>query len=381
MTLEPSLLKRRACEETGFSDFGEAPFEESLATLCRSLTEEARLGDEGTQKAEALLVGHLAERLRLEDFVARHPKVLEEAVAPAIFQVGMPRSGTTALAQHLSEDPALRSIPRWESKRLTPPERGAFKESDPRIAEIRQEFAQAFKDMPWRQKILPNNYDDPAEHGLLMALTFLNLQWPTLFRIPGWTEWALLQDLTPGYEYMARVLKVLQWAMPATRWNLKLPPDLFALESIAGTFPNSVFVWSHRDPVESVSSICSLCAQVREKQGGARVDPLEVGPDQLKFQARGVDRALAAREALGEERFVDVWQADLGAETVGTISRLYERLGLEMTSEFRDNLETRMREKPRGRFGKHEHDLASYGLNEVQVRDRFSRYIERFHPS
>ena len=379
MAFNSENLKSRACAETGLDNFGEAPCETSLEILCRSLDEEARLGEEGVAKAEALLVGHLAERLRLEDFIGRHPEVLDQPVAPAIFQVGMPRSGTTALAQHLSEDPALRSIPRWESKRLTPPETGAFTEDDPRIAEIRAEFAEAFKDMPWRQKILPNNYDDPAEHGLLMALTFLNLQWPTLFRIPGWTEWALAQDITPGYEYLARVLKVLQWAHPARRWNLKLPPDLFALDAIAKVFPNAVFVWSHRDPVESISSVCSLCAQVREKQGGARVDPLEVGPEQLEFQARAVDRGLAARAKIGEDRFIDVRQADLGADTLGTISTLYDQLGLEMSGEYRANLETRMREKPRGRFGKHEHDLASYGLTETQVRERFSAYIDGCH--
>jgi len=379
MAFNFEILKSRACSEAGFGNFGGAPFETSLAVLCQSLDEEARLSKEGVAKAEALLVGHLAERLRLEDFIARHPYVLDQQVAPAIFQLGMPRSGTTALAQHLSEDPALRSIPRWESKRLTPPETGAFTDDDPRIAEIRAEFAEAFKDMPWRQKILPNNYDDPAEHGLLMALTFLNLQWPTLFRIPGWTEWALAQDLTPGYEYLARVLKVLQWAHPALRWNLKLPPDLFALDVIAEVFPDATFVWSHRDPVESISSVCSLCAQVREKQGGARVDPTEVGPEQLEFQARAVDRGLKARSAIGEDRFIDVWQADLGADSLGTISALYDKLGLEMSSHYRANLETRMREKPRGRFGKHEHDLASYGLHKSQVRDRFSSYIDSFH--
>lgn len=258
MSLDPRTLIERARANTGLQEFGSAPFRQSLDILCGSLREEARLSEEGAAKAEALLTGHLEERLRLEDFLSRHPEVLDQPVAPAIFQIGMPRSGTTALAQHLSEDPALRSIPRWESKRLTPPETGSHGENDPRIAEIRAEFTQAFADMPWRQKILPNNYDDPAEHGLLMALTFLNLQWPTLFRIPTWTQWALEQDLTPGYQYLGRVLKVLQWARPATRWNLKLPPDLFALEAIAKVFPDSIFVWSHRDPIAAISSVCSL---------------------------------------------------------------------------------------------------------------------------
>ena len=381
MPFDSNELKVRACRQTGLSDYGDAPFEQSLRIFCQSLDEEARLSPEGVDTAEALIVRHLAERLRLEDFIARHPEALEQPVAPAIFLVGMPRSGTTALAQHLSEDPALRSIPRWESMHLTPPDQGAHNDDDPRITKAKAEFDERFRQMPWRQKILPNTYDDPAEHGLLMALTFLNLQWPTLYRIPSWTSWILQQDMTPGYDYLARVLKVLQWGKPAQRWNLKLPPDLFALDMIAKVFPDSIFVWAHRPPVKSISSVCSLCAQVREKQGGAAVTPKDVGPDQLEFQAMAVDRALAARDKLGEDRFVDIWQADLGKDMVGTISRLYESLGMTMTDGYRENLVERMREKPRGRFGTHEHDLAAYGLDEAMVEARFATYIARFHAS
>lgn len=381
MAFDSEDLKRRACQETALAEFGKAPFQQSLELLCRSLEKEARLTPEGKVKAENLLVGHLAERLRLEDFVVQHPRVQEQALAPTIFLIGMPRSGTTALSQYLSEDPALRSIPRWESKRLTPPESGAHGQNDPRIAEIRAEFTEAHKQMPWRQKILPNSYEDPAEHGVLMALTFLNLQWPTLFRIPGWNQWVMQQDMKPAYSYLARVLKVLQWAKPAQRWNLKLPPDLFALDAISTTFPDAQFVWLHRQPIKAISSVCSLCAQVREQQGGAKVVPEEIGPEQLEFQALAVDRGMAARARIGEDRFTDVWQEDLGRNPLGTIATLYKQLGLKMTGGFRENLEARLQDKPRGRFGKHQHDLGSYGLDEATVNARFARYIERFHPA
>lgn len=379
MALDPADLKHQARQQTGLTEFGDATFAHSLEVLCRSIENEARLTPSGLDKAKDLLVGHLAERLRLEDFIARHPQVQEQRLAAAIFLIGMPRSGTTALSQYLSEDPAMRSIPRWESKRLTPPDSGAHSDDDPRIAEIRAEFIEAHAQMPWRQKILPNDHLDPAEHGLLMALTFLNLQWPTLFRIPEWRAMALAQNMQPAYEYLARVLRVLQWAKPAQRWNLKLPPDLFALEAIAATFPDAQFVWLHRQPVKSISSICSLCAQVREKQGGAMVIPAEIGPEQLEFQALGVDRARAARARLGEHRFVDVWQSDLGRDPLGTVVKLYRQLGLEMSGRFRKNLEARLKSRPRGHFGTHKHDLGCYGLDEAAVNARLAAYIDRFH--
>ena len=379
MAFDAEGLKARARAETGLDEFGTAPLDASLVRLCASLDEEARLSADGIVKAEALLVSRLAERLRVEAFIARHPEVLDQEVAPILLVAGMPRSGTTAFAQHLSEDPALRSIPRWEANSLVPPEAGAHGESDPRLARSRAAFAAAFEEMPWRQAILPNNHDDPAEHGILLGLTFLNLQLPTLYRVPSWEAWLLEQDLTPAYAYLAKLLKLLQWARPAAVWSLKLPPDLFALDAIDTQFPGTRFIWSHRHPLESMSSICSLSAKLREQQGGARVDPLEIGPAQLAFQAEGCDRALAVRARLGEHRFVDVYQADLARDIAGTMAALYARLGLPFTDAYRANLAARVAAKPRGRFGRHEHDLARYGLTERAVVDRFAGYIARFH--
>src|SRR5262249_16774653 len=148
----------------------------------------------------------------------------------------------------------------------------------------------AFAAMPWRQAILPVEFDDPSEHGVLLGLAFLNLQLPVLYRVPAYEKWLLAQDLTPGYEYLAKVLKLLQSQQRGDWWNLKLPPDLFALESIESVFPRPTYVWTHRDPVETISSVCSMCAALREKQCKAAVDEAEIGPAQLDFQSEAVAR-------------------------------------------------------------------------------------------
>ena len=377
MSLDPEELKRRAQDQTGLTEFGDAPME-GLAVLCRSLAEEARLTLDGVALAEKLLLTSLTERLKVEDHLARHPEILEQDVAPILQMIGMPRSGNTALAQHLSEDPRARSILRWEVNDLIPPEDGARGGCDPRIAKSRAAFEAAFKAMPWRQAILPNNFDDPAEHGVLLGHTFLNLHVPTLYRVPSYEAWLLEQDLTPGYAYLAKVLKLLQAQKPATFWNLKLPPDLFGIDAIEAVFPGTRFIWSHRNPVESISSVCSLCAALREKQGRAAIDKSEIGPEQLHFQAEGAFRAMAARDRIGEDRFFDVYQADLARDLVDTVQTLYARLGMDFTDAYRAQLASRMAEKPRGRFGRHEHHLGDYRLTEAQVIERFQPYIDRF---
>ncbi len=62
-----------------------------------------------------LLVGLLKNRLLIEDLVRRHPEILEERIAAPIIICGLPRTGTTHLHNLMSADPALRSLPYWES--------------------------------------------------------------------------------------------------------------------------------------------------------------------------------------------------------------------------------------------------------------------------
>jgi hypothetical protein len=378
MPLDPEDLKARARAQTGLDEFGDAPME-GLSILCHSLAEEARLAPEGVAFAEKLILSSLTERLKVEDHLTRHPEILDQQVAPILQMIGMPRSGNTALAQHLSEDPRARSILRWEVNDLIPSEEGPRTDSDPRIAKSRAAFEAAFKAMPWRQAILPNNFDDPAEHGVLLGHTFLNLHYPTLYRVPTYEAWLLKQDLTPAYAYLAKILKLLQAQRSAAFWNLKLPPDLFGLDAIEAVFPGTKYIWSHRNPVQSMSSVCSLCAALREKQGEAEIDKTEIGPEQLRFESEGVLRAMASRDRIGEERFFDVYQGDLASDLVGTIAQLYDGLGMEFTEAYRAQLTSRIEHKPRGRFGKHEHHLEDYNLTEAQVLERFQPYVDRFH--
>lgn len=88
------------------------------------------------------------------------------------------------------------------------------------------------RELPWLQSMLPVSYDDTAEHGPLLGLTFLNLQLPVRHRVPAYSAWMLEQDMTPAYVYLGKVLRLLQWSNPRQLWSLKNPPDLFALDAI-----------------------------------------------------------------------------------------------------------------------------------------------------
>ena len=115
LVLEPAALMDAALAETSLDDFGPDDFVERLDVLCRAMREQGGFNGAGVMQQHTFLVGLLKNRLLIEDLIGRHPEILEERIAAPIVICGLPRTGTTHLHNLMSADPALRSLPYWES--------------------------------------------------------------------------------------------------------------------------------------------------------------------------------------------------------------------------------------------------------------------------
>ncbi len=374
--LDPKALKQSAIDATGLCDFGVEPLDDGLEVLCASLASESGAHAKGIESAAGAIVATLSERLRVEDAISRNPEILDVELAPQVFVLGLPRTGTTALSHFMSEDPNGRSVRRWELHSLTPPPDAAVKD-DPRIQQTHDAFEARYKVMPAMRTMLPLEATDPSEHGQLLGLTFRNLHYPTQFNCPTYRDWLYSCDMEPAFGYFAKVLKLLQWKSPGRYWNLKNPPDVFVIDALAKVFPDATFVWSHRDPANSIPSVCSLASLIRS-QTLDHLDKPALMQWVLAFQSEGVRRGLAARARVGEHRFVDVTQRELARDTIGVIRDLYEKLGQPFTPEYEAHLKHRMANRPRAQHGKHEYDPAEYGASPEEIRSHFKDYLERF---
>jgi hypothetical protein len=111
----------RACQASGLSRFGDESFREGLERLVHALVQEARLNAMGAAAMAAQIVDLLVQRLQVEDWYHRHPEIDEEQVVAPLVGLGLPRTGSTALACLLGEDPAARSLRNWEAMQPCPP--------------------------------------------------------------------------------------------------------------------------------------------------------------------------------------------------------------------------------------------------------------------
>jgi hypothetical protein len=94
--------------------------------------------------------------------------------------------------------------------------------------------------------------------------------------------------------------------------------------------------------------------------------------------AQHAERILDARDALGEDRIIDVHYADLMRDPMGTMRKLYKLIGDEFTTAAETGMRAWLEDNPQDKFGKHEYKLARFGLTEQTVRSLFERYLARY---
>src|SRR6516225_3514810 len=95
-------LLDRASEQSGLTDFGPGDFGEGLEVLIDSLEHDGDLDPAFDERVVGDFVRRLVNRLEVEQWYSEHPEVQDVTVRGPVDINGLPRTGTTALADMLS---------------------------------------------------------------------------------------------------------------------------------------------------------------------------------------------------------------------------------------------------------------------------------------
>ena len=98
----------------------------------------------------------------------------------------------------------------------------------------------------------------------------------------------------------------------------------------------------------------------------------------LEHWSEGMRRGLAARDTLGEERFIDVAQHELEADSLGTVKRVYDFGHLMLGDEVRAVMVQWARANQPGSRGAHLYTAEEYALAPAEINEAFAPYLERF---
>jgi hypothetical protein len=322
------------------------------------------------------LVAALANRLRIEDWIAQHPEILDAPIEKPMFVFGLPRTGTTLVINLLAADPARRAFLRWEAFDSVPPPTSAELHAGPRYQAQADRLAMAAKFMPHISAIHHEDADSPTECQFSMAPSFCAQVYESQAYIPTYRHWLMHEaDYRPAFRYHKRLLQFLQSEAPG-RWTLKNPWHPLFLDVLHETYPDAQLVMTHRDPAEVLGSACSLIKAVRPVYTD-HVDLEAIGRDFAETFEIMIARMLAYREKHGWDAIYDVQYVDTLKDPIGVMRGIYAHFGEDLTPEAEAAMQTYMANNRQGKHGRHSYTLEEFGLSKEAVHERFAGYIER----
>jgi Sulfotransferase family len=377
--IEPDALCAAAVEQTGLSDFGAAAFRPRLEVLCSALHDEAGLSASGVVSWYSQLVQLLKNRLLVQDLVTRHPEIHDVRIERPLIICGLPRTGTTHLHNLISADPALRSLPYWESLEpvLSDAERPGPGEPDPRLARTAFGLEVLNQALPYFNRMHEMTVDHVHEEIQLLAVDFSTMFFESQALMPSWRNYFKAEDQTPSYEYLRTVLQVLQWLRGGTRWVLKSPQHLEQFAPLVSTFPDATFVVTHRDPASVTVSLATMIAYTA-RMAIEHIDPLAIG---RYWSARCEDlfRACASdRDLLPADNSIDVVFHEFMAADIATVEKIYAVADQPFTVQTRRAMEGFMAQHPRGRHGTVVYRPEEFGIDRTERHDALDSYIRQF---
>src|ERR1700730_9264113 len=158
----PTLIAA-AERHTGLSDLGDTRILAGLHKLVDALNTEADLTENGRKRFETNIVNTLANRLRVEDYLQKHPELLQRPTDRPMFVFGLPRTGTTLAINLLHQDPARRSLLRWEAFDSVPPPKSGDLSTDPRCLKEQAKLDMSLKLAPHISAMHHEDADSPTE--------------------------------------------------------------------------------------------------------------------------------------------------------------------------------------------------------------------------
>jgi hypothetical protein len=369
-----------AIKEAGYNDFGDPWFFKNLDVLVPILNDEAQLSDSGVDTATGMFVRALVNRLRFQQLLTRHPEIDDEEVSVVACVAGLPRTGSTMLHRIMAASPNLTGIRWYETQNYMPFPDEKRGNPQPRREAGQQILNYMLQTIPDLMSIHPMDIEQPDEEVIILGQMFSSTMMEGTFYVPSFTKWLNTQDTRVWYRDLKRILKAMQWWDPTRagkKWILKTPGNLIGMDGVFDSFPEAKIVMTHRTPVESIPSYCSMqyslyqmvSDTITKEMVGAFIEPR---------LHEWLSMFMAARDRVGEGRFIDIDYKDQLTKPVETASRVIAEVGLPVSPEVREAMDVWAEGNKREDRAPHKYTLEDFGLTREQVATHFGDYINRF---
>ena len=376
--LDSTSIKNEAIKQTNLKNFGNPLFLEGFENLVQSINHEADLNDIGLDAQKYRLTGVLANLLMIEEAFIRHPEILSEEINSPVVIVGLPRTGSTMTHRLLASDPNHTAMLWWEGRypamlkdelRGNPEERMKLGKAE--VEAVMQASPEALTIHPW-------DYIGADQEILLLEHTFFSTVPESFMRLPSYSKWVESQDHIHAYAQLKKMLQYLQWQNPGRemkRWVLKSPHHLGFIDKLLEIFPDAKVIQTHRDPLKTVPSFCSMCANLFEPLTNS-YDKNEIGYHWANKLAKVLNHCMEISN-VNKDNFLNLEFNKMIQDPILEMNEVYNFIG----EDFSDQAENAMKawkEENQHEMGAHQYSLEEFGLESSFIDNYFKDYVNQY---
>ena len=376
--LDSKQIIDAAKNQTNLEYFGNPLFLEGFKCLVQSINEEADLNDIGMEAQQHRLTGILANLLRIEEACIQYPEMLNEEIKSPVVIVGLPRTGSTMTHRLLASDPRHTAMLWWEGRYPAMLPNEVLGHPDKRMEMGKAEVEAVMQASPEALTIHPWDYKGADEEILLLEHTFFSTVPESFMRLPTYSKWVESQDHIHAYAQLKKMLQYLQWQNPGRdkkRWVLKSPHHLGFIDKLLKIFPDSKVIQTHRDPLKTVPSFCSMCSNLFEPLTNS-YDKNEIGHHWAHKLAKVLNHCMEISN-LNKENFLNLEFKKMIKDPILEMEEVYNFID----EDFNDQAENAMnawKEENQHEMGAHQYSLEEFGLESSFIDSYFREYINQY---
>lgn len=355
----------------GLSDFGDTDYHEGLCVLLAALDADP-MGEAAQTATESVLIDPLIARLTTQAEWQANPGYQDREISRPLIVVGIPRTGTTALHNLLSQDPQFQGIEKWlcDGPMVRPPE--AERDAHPQYQACAARVEQMFAIAPEVMKAHGVLASDVDECLVPMAQSFTSNWFPSNLDVPAYDRWFFGADETPSFRRYKDMLRLV--GLNDDRpWLLKNPSHVFGIDALLAVFPDACIVQTHRDPVASLASLVNILGNIMIAYTGQDIDRPRRLARETAFWAEAMQRTMAAQDRQ-PERFVNIFQHDIRRDPLGVVRTIYGKFGLTLSADAEQRM-THWAARNAQQAGEgHQYEKIA---DPAAIRTAFGAYLER----
>jgi hypothetical protein len=372
-------LVRRARLIAGI-DIVDEEIQEPLARLLHSLNEEAALTRAGSTAMEQRILRILCNRLRMLRDYQTHPEIFDQQISRPLLLTGAGRTGSTKTQKLLAATGDFKFLPFWQGYSFALRSGRREEDTAERIRDAADYIDWFDTHSPQSRSTHAFGIFEPEEETIILEHDNFGLWISQFANVPSFAAWYTERGFRAAFQFLRRGLQYLQWQFhdgDQRPWVLKCPVYFGMEPLLAETFPDAVFVATHRNPLNTLPSAASTMENFLRAYSDR---DFKVAIKHMVMQAltAGTNKFMTWRAEKSFPSILDVSYRELTSDSGRVVAKIYEYARLTKSAAVDKAIEEWEARNTQHRMGVHEYSAGKYSMDPTEIESELTGYIESY---